>query len=249
MNKKILIEVCCGSIDDAVQAQKGGADRIELNSCLFHGGLTPSIGTLIETKKYLDIPVMVMVRPRGGGFCYTEHEFEVAMQDAKKALEYGADGIVFGFLHEDGAIDLKRCEEMMKVIGKKDSIFHRAFDVVPNPYDALDQLVELGVTRIMTSGQESTVFEGAQLINQLIKYAKGRIEILPGGGIRIGNVERIIKETNCDQIHIASFATHYDSSTDLKPHIFFGGALYPPENSYKITDSEAVREFYKKTKG
>lgn len=247
MSNKILVEVCCGSFDDAVQAQAGGAHRIELNSSLFHGGLTPSIGTLVETKKKLNIPVMVMVRPREGGFCYTEGEFAVAQQDARMALENGADGIVFGFLHADGTVDMERCEKMLKIIGDKDSVFHRAFDVVPDPFKALDQLIELGVTRIMTSGQESTVVEGTDLIRKLIQHAKGRIEILPGGGIRLTNIDRVIRETGCDQIHIASFATHYDGSTSANPRIFYGGALYPPEDRYNVTDREDISKVCSKT--
>ena len=110
--RKILMEVCCGSVDDVVQAQKAGADRVELNSCLFHGGLTPSIGTLIAAKEAITIPIMSMVRPRQGGFCYTDAEYRTALADAEALLEQGADGLVFGFLKEDGSLDAARTKKV-----------------------------------------------------------------------------------------------------------------------------------------
>jgi len=240
MKNKILIEICCGSLDDAFVAEKVGADRIELNSCLLQGGLTPSLGTLIEVKERVKIPVVAMVRPRGAGFCYTDAEIDVMMRDAEIFVNHGADGIVFGFLNADGTIDLKNTEKMVKIIGSKEVVFHRAFDVVPDPFKALDQLIELGVTRVLTSGQEPTVYEGAPLIAELIKYAKGRIQILPGGGITLRNVKDVIRDTGADQIHFTSFATHYDYSTTGNSKIYFGGALYPPEDRYEIADIDIV---------
>lgn len=237
---KILVEVCCGSVDDAIQAQHGGAHRIELNCDLFHGGLTPSIGTIIEARKRLTIPVMVMIRPREGGFCYTEAEFETALQDMRMAIEHGADGIVFGFLRENGRIDLERCMAALEIIGDRESVFHRAFDVVPDPMDTLDQLISLGITRILTSGQERSALEGSELIRDLVNHGAGRIQILPGAGIRLNNVDRIIRETGCNQVHVSSFTAHFDPSATLKPQIFFGKALYPPEDRYNMIDPSEI---------
>ena len=190
MSPEILIEVCCGSTDDAVEAERGGADRVELNSSLFFGGLTPSLGSVIEAKKRLSIPVIVMIRPRGGGFCYTEAEMEVMCHDARLAVEHGADGLVFGILTPEGSIDTDRCRQIVELIGSKEAVFHRAFDVTPEPLEALDKLVELGFKRILTSGQAPTVPEGAELIKELIDYAGDRMEILPGAGILAHNVRR-----------------------------------------------------------
>lgn len=129
----ISFETCCGSAEDAIAAWKGGASRVELNSDLFHGGLTPSIGSLMVVKQQApDLKVVCMVRPREGGFCYTDCEFDVMLADAKALLAHGADGIVFGILNENGTIDAKRCQKMLSVIGNKEAIFHRAIDVVPN---------------------------------------------------------------------------------------------------------------------
>ena len=123
MAREYLLEVCCGSVDDAVEAQLGGADRVELNSNMFFGGLTPTAGSIKKAKEILDIPVMVMIRPRGGGFCYTEREMEVMEYDTQTAVELGADGIVFGILNEDGTLDEARCKRIIKLAGDRMSFF------------------------------------------------------------------------------------------------------------------------------
>ena len=155
----MILEICCGSADDVIRAWKGGAHRVELNSNLFHGGLTPTVGSLRVAKQAADIPIMAMVRPREGGFCYTEAEFLTAVEDAKLLLENGADGLVFGFLHEDGRINKERTAILAKLAqdAGKETVFHRAFDVVPDWKETLDVLIELEITRVMTTGQESDV--------------------------------------------------------------------------------------------
>ena len=240
MRKDFIVEVCCGSVDDAIEAHKAGGDRIELNSSLFLGGLTPSLGTIVETKKAVSIPVMVMIRPRSGGFCYTENEIKVMEYDTKAALDYGADGIVFGILTNDGTIDEKNCENIMKIIGEKEAVFHRAFDVVKKPFEALDKLVSLGIKRVLTKGQQNTFEEGEELLIKLVSYAKGRIEILPGG-CRPYNVKRIVKELNFNQVHVAAFISKEDNSGASRPNIYFGGALRPVEDSYDIANYEYIK--------
>jgi copper homeostasis protein len=243
----ILLEICCGSIDDAIQAEKGGADRVELCSALFLGGLTPSIGTILEAKHRLKIPVMVMVRPRSGGFCYTQAEMDTMERDAEAAIDGGADGVVFGVLEADGKIDVERTKRMRQLTGKRQAVFHRAFDVTPDPFKALEQLVDLGVTRILTSGQKDSVPEGVQLIAELIERAGKRIEILPGGGgLRPYNMREIIGKTGCRQVHLTAWGTAKDSSTQARPEVTFGGALHPPEDQYEVTDAKLVREISKR---
>jgi copper homeostasis protein len=239
----ILLEICCGSIDDAIQSEKGGADRVELCSALFLGGLTPSIGTIQEATRRLKIPVMAMVRPRGGGFCYTEAELATMERDAETAVDSGADGVVFGVLQDDGKIDARRTKRIRQLIGKRQAVFHRAFDVTPDPFKALEQLVDLGITRVLTSGQKDTVPEGAELIAKLIERAGKRIEILPGGGgLRPFNMLEIAKRTGCRQVHMTAWNTVRDSSTYARPEVTFGGALHPPEDLYDVTDAKLVRE-------
>jgi copper homeostasis protein len=243
---KILLEICCGSIDDAIEAERGGADRVELCSALFLGGLTPSIGTIQEVKARLKIPVMVMVRPRGGGFCYTAAEFASMERDVEAALGAGADGIVFGILKEDGKIDTDRCTKLRKRVGDQQSVFHRAFDVTPDGFAAVEHLVEMGITRILTSGQKDNVAEGVDLIRSLIERAGDRIEILPGGGIRPYQVKDVIARTGCRQVHMTAWGTAaVDASTRGNPQVTFGGALYPPEDRYEVTDAGVVRGIVK----
>ncbi len=246
MDKKILTEVCCGSLDDALLAEEAGADRIELNSCLQQGGLTPSLGTLLEVKKRLKIPVMAMVRPREAGFDYTDGEIAVMERDASLFAENGVDGIVFGSLNADGTINRRQSERMMKLIGDRQSVFHRAFDVVPDPFGALDQLIGLGVTRVLTSGQQASVYDGVPLIRELIRYAGEKIEILPGAGIYSGNVREILEKTGANQIHFASVTVRRDTSTSCNPRIFFGGAYYPPEDRHGIADLDSMKKIIEK---
>jgi copper homeostasis protein len=237
---RVLLEICCGSIDDAIEAEKGGADRVELCSALFLGGLTPSLGTIQEAKRRLKIPVVVMVRPRGGGFAYSEAEMASMERDAEAAVAAGADGVVFGILQAGGRIDIARCKRIRQLIGKRQVVFHRAFDVTPDPFEALEQLVDLGITRVLTSGQKDSVPEGVELIRKLIERAGERIEILPGGGIQTWNVKEMIERTGCRQVHLTAWKAVSDTSTQTRPGITFGGALHPPEDRFQMTDAEVV---------
>lgn len=236
-----LLEICCGSIDDAIQAQAGGAQRVELCSALFLGGLTPSIGTMQVARQRLKIPIIAMVRPRAGGFCYTGEEFETMQRDAESLIAAGADGLVFGILKEDGEIDLDRTRRLGSIAGTRQSVFHRAFDVTPDPFRALDQLIDLGITRVLTSGQRDTVAQGAGLIRRLIEHAHGGIEVLPGGGIDPERVADVVEQTRCTQIHLTAFKTVEDRSTLHHTDVTFGGAQPPVEGQYEVTDVELVK--------
>ena len=240
--KPVLIEVCCGSAGDVIEAWKAGADRVELNSDLFHGGLTPTLGSLLVAKRETGMPVMTMVRPREGGFCYTEAEFEVCREDACLLLAHGADGLVFGFLHEDGRIDRERTRILAEAAleAGKEAVFHRAIDVVPNWREALDLLAELHVTRVLTSGQEPDVAYGTETVREMIAYAAGRIQILPGAGVTPRNMARILAETGADQLHVAVHRTLADPSANNNRSIFYGGCLYPPEDRFQLIDRETI---------
>ena len=238
--KNYLLEVCCGSVEDVLQAERGGADRVELNSCLFHGGLTPSIGELITVKQLSKLPAMTMVRPRQGGFCYTDAEYKTALADAEQLLAHGADGLVVGFLHEDGTVDRERTKELVRIASGKPCVFHRALDVVPDWKRALDTLIDLGITRVLTSGQESDVFFALDTIAEMIQYVDGAIEILPGAGITLKNVQKVVAATGCTQVHLARHKSLPDLSVQNNRSIYYGGALYPPEDRFEITDREYV---------
>jgi copper homeostasis protein len=237
----ILLEICCGSAEDAIEAAAGGADRVELCSALFLGGLTPSLGSLLQVKRHLQIPVMAMDRPRQAGFCYSATEFAVMERDADLLLEHGADGIVFGILKNDGTIDLARTRALRERIGKRQAVFHRAFDVTPDPFRALEELIELGITRVLTSGRQNAAPEGAELIKQLQEHANGRIEVLPGAGITVENVQQLVGLTGCAQVHSTAFKEQQDSSTLSNAKIFFGAENGPEESKYDRTDRAYVR--------
>src|SRR4051812_34887973 len=160
--RPVLLEVAIASPEDAEAAQQGGADRVELNSALLLGGLTPSLGTLIEARERVGIPIIAMVRPRSGGFAYGDGEFAAMRRDVDLFLERGAGGIAFGLLREDGRVDEARCRQIVSQIGPgREAVFHRAFDVTPDAADAMETLIGLGVRRVMTSGQEDSAYNGA----------------------------------------------------------------------------------------
>ena len=238
--KKLFIEICAGSVEDVIAAEAGGADRVELNSALMLGGLTPSLGALVEAKRLVSIPVMAMVRPRAGGFCYSSEEFNQMQLDVQYSVDNNADGVVFGILHPTGEIDIDRTKKLVELCGDKQAVFHRAFDVVPDPFRALEQLIDIGVTRILTSGQECSCYNGAEMLRQLIEKANGRIQILPGGGIDVFNLMDIVERTGTDQIHMALLSAKSDTSTSLRPQVFFGGELRPSETEIMCTKSSDV---------
>ena len=239
---KILFETCCGSADDIINSEKGGADRAELNSALYLGGLTPSIGELdIALEQATSIKVVTMVRPRQCGFAYSEADFEVMKRDAKLLLEHGSAGIVFGFLTLDGRVDEERCKAFMDIIGEREAIFHRAIDVVPDWREALDTLICLGVKRVLTSGQKPRAIDGRETIRQMIDYAAGRIEILPGAGINESNARELLAYTGANQLHMSKRKTCLDTSTLCNPSINFGAPGSPADGAYETIDSENLK--------
>jgi copper homeostasis protein len=238
---KILLEVCITSVEDAQAAQYGGADRLELNCALPLGGLTPTPALLAEVKKHTTLPVLAMLRPRSGGFCYSETEFTIMQHDAEALLANGADGLAFAVLTAKGEVDAARCRVLRELCGERVAVFQRAFDVVPQPFKTMEQLIELGFKRIMTSGQEVNTYNGAPLIAELIRKAAGRIEILPAGGINRFTVSDIVARTKCDQVHASLRTMHGDPSVLARPHVRFG-TINISESQYDGTDLQAVRD-------
>jgi copper homeostasis protein len=241
--KRITLEVCCGSYEDVVIAQLAGADRVELNSSMFLGGLTPSMGCFLEAKANTNIPVITMIRPREAGFYYSDYEYAVMKRDAELFIEHGTDGLVFGFLNPDGTFDMARMAEFTNICKKagKTAVCHRAFDVTPDPIAALDTLITLGIDRVLTSGQQASVIGGAKLIAELIKHAGERIEILPGAGLEYSNIKDFIEKTGVEQVHISASILRVETSASMNPRIYFGGALYPREDVVSVADMNTIR--------
>ena len=200
----IKIEVCASSVQDCIVAQNEGADRIELISASYLGGLTPTTTVLdMAIENGVKIPIMAMIRPRGGGFCYSEIEKEQMFREARELLKHGAKGIVFGFLNEDRKIEWDETRKMIELCKsyEAESVFHRAFDCSDEPEYNIQHLIELGCTRILTSGLGANVEKGAELLKLLQEKFGDRIEILAGAGISTENIESIIKKTGVTQVH------------------------------------------------
>jgi copper homeostasis protein len=196
--KRITLEVCVTTADEAVTAAAAGADRLELCTALEVGGVTPSPGAFLDARAAVRIPTYVLIRPRPGGFVYAPREFATIRRDAEWFLTHGADGIVCGVLDESGR--LNNSGDLVRAARGR-AVLHRAFDFLPNPFDGLTEAIDLGFERVLTSGGASTAVEGADVIWELRRLAAGRIEILPGSGIKPGNVAELVRTTGCDQVH------------------------------------------------
>lgn len=243
MNSPVLFEICVGSAHGAIAAQEGGAHRVELCDNLIEGGTTPSAGAIHVARKHIEIGLNVIIRPRGGDFCYSGVEFETMTRDVETAAEGGADGIVIGILNPDGSIDLERTGALVERIRPLPVTFHRAFDMTADPHRALDDLKSLGVDRVLTSGQEISALEGVDLIAELIEQAEDRIVIMPGGGITERNVAKVVAGTGAREIHVAAGSSVPGRMTYRNPNAFMGGELRPPEFSIDVTDANRVNAF------
>jgi copper homeostasis protein len=197
-----LIEVAIATADDARAAHAGGADRLELSAALELGGLTPSLGMLGAVREAAAaLPVVAMLRPRPGGFFYSAGEWAAVRRDADVLLANGAEAVAVGVLHPDRTINVPRLRSLVSQFGPRRCIFHRAFDVTPDPLAALDVLIDLGIARVLTSGQRQTAVEGRELIRRLVHHSAGRIEILPGSGVGPDNAAALLSYTGAGQVH------------------------------------------------
>lgn len=199
----VTLEIAVGTPDEAVAAVRAGADRLELSAGLEVGGLTPSLGVFTRIRELVAVPVWVLLRPRPGGFVYTAYEIETILRDAEIFLAAGADGLVFGALDANGHIADEPCRRLMQR-GQGRVAFHRAFDFVAKPHEALEQLIALDFQRILTSGGKKTARDGTPVLADLVARAGERIEIMPGGGVRPENVAELVRETRCKQVHAAA---------------------------------------------
>ena len=201
---RLELEVCANGIDSALAAQEAGVDRIELCEHLELDGLTPAHKVIEKTRRQLHIPIHVLLRPRASNFVYSKKEFEVMKEDVRYCKAYGAHGIVFGILKEDGTVDLERCAEMLLKAKPFSCTFHRAFDLVQDPLLALEQLIAMGFDRILTSGQQPNCLEGSEMIAKLFKQAAGRISIMAGGGITEENIAEVVKRSHTNAFHFST---------------------------------------------
>ncbi|MEU5884727.1 copper homeostasis protein CutC [Spirillospora sp. NPDC047279] len=237
----LTYEICIDSVAGAVAAEKAGAHRVELCAALFDGGITPSLGTIRAAVAAVStIRVHVIIRPRGGDFIFDAHEADAMEHDVIAAREAGAHGIVIGALTPEGQIDRPLTARLVEAAGGLPVTFHRAFDMTADPFAALETLVELGVERVLTSGQEVSVLEGAPLIAELVERAGGRIVIMPGGGVTDRNVARVVAQTGVREIHFAALTEEASPAVYRNPHPFMGGELRRPEYQRLVTTGAGI---------
>jgi copper homeostasis protein len=202
MSDQILIEVCVDSVASAVAAERGGAGRLELCSNLLEGGVTPSAGLIERVRARTSIALRVMIRPRGGDFCYTTEEFDTMECDIVAAGKLGADGIVLGILHADGSVDTERTRRLVELARPLPVTFHRGFDMSADRADALERVCAAGADRILTSGGDESASLGIHSIADLVQAAQGRVVIMACGGINHANAARIVEESGVSEIHV-----------------------------------------------
>ena len=196
-----IIEIATSDFTTTQSAVNGGADRIELCANLAEGGTTPSYGTIKQCRESFSVSLYPIVRPRGGDFLYTDDEFEIMLQDVKLCKQLVCDGVVIGLLNRDGTIDIKRTSALIEAAYPLGVTFHRAFDRCIDPFTALEQLIEIGCERILTSGQKPSVVDGVDLVAELNKEAADRIIIMPGSGVRKENIKMLAVKTGCTEFH------------------------------------------------
>jgi len=228
VNKQpVVVEACVESLEGALAAQQLGVGRVELCMGMAEGGTTPSLGMIELARERLRIPVHIMIRPRGGDFCYSDLELETMRRDIQRARRVGIDGIVIGVLCEDGTVDELRMRFLLEEIGPMNVTFHRAFDMTRDPHEALQTLFDLRVSRILTSGQQPSVLEGLELIRDLVVRAENRLIVMPGGGVCDDNVEEILARTGAREIHIRASGVRESPMQFRNPRLTLSSPVRP----------------------
>lgn len=239
-----LTEVCVDSLESAVIAERAGANRLELVSAIRLGGLTPSTGLLKSVLKSVEIPVFAMIRPRMGGFCYSDYDFMTMKQEIIELFDAGCQGFVFGVLNEKGEADIKRLEELVFLCHDRKKVFHRAFDLTPDLFKCCEELIDLGFDRILTKGGYNKLEDGKENVNRLIDKYSSHIEII-SGGVREENVSWIKENMKLNQVHISSNMKRIDNSTINNRDLYFGTEK-EDEGIYFVADEEYLRRVINK---
>lgn len=241
MARSILIEAAVESAEAAVIAAASGADRIELCANLGEGGTTPSVGTIETVLTRIDIPVFVMVRPRGGDFLYSRIELDVMTHDIAAARSAGAHGIVTGVLTPDGTVDVELMRALVDVARPLPVNFHRAFDLTRDLDEALDALIACGVARVLTSGAAVRAQDAIPRLAGLVRRSGDRIIVMPGGGISAANAARIVEETRAREIHVGGTVSTPSSMRFQRREISFARPALPDEYARTIIDQSRLQ--------
>lgn len=238
----MTVEIVVYNIESAIRAQEGGADRIELCDNPGEGGTTPSYGTIELVRQNVSMDVFVMIRPRGGDFCYSSYEFHSMKRDISQCQKLSVDGIVLGILNPDGTLDKKRCRELIDKARPLKVTCHRAFDMVRDPFEALEDCIEAGFDRILTSGQQTQAIKGIDLIGELVKKANGRIAIMAGSGVNEETVAEIVSKTDVREIHFSAIGQRDSSMNFRNTNIAGMGSGEGSEFKLRTVDPERIRK-------
>jgi len=237
----ITMEVCCYNLESAIYAEAAGADRIELCANRHQGGTTPSYGMLEVVRKIVDIPIFSMIRPRGGDFLYRKEELEVMLHDIQMAKELGMEGVVMGVLRKDGQVDIEVMSRLIEVVRPMEVTFHRAFDLTPDPIKSLEDLKSLGVDRLLTSGHQTSAFDGMVLIKSLVETAGEAISVMPGAGVNEANVLQILEHTGAREFHVSATGTRPSKMKFHKDQVQMG--QQQSEYLIEIADKQRIEGF------
>ena len=238
----MTVEVVVYNIDSALKAAEGGADRIELCDNPGEGGTTPSAGVIEVVRQNVSIDVFVMIRPRGGDFHYSNYEFFAMKRDITQCQKLSVDGVVFGLLTPDGKIDKKRCKELIERARPLKVTCHRAFDMARDPFEALEDCIEVGFDRILTSGGQLQAIKGASLIRELVAKADGRIAIMAGSGVNENVVEQLVSITRVKEIHFSATTSKASAMVFRNEDISGMGSDSGSEFQLRTVDPERVRK-------
>lgn len=245
----VRIEICTDSVAGVLAAEAGGAQATELCASLVEGGTTPSFGSIALSREQSSIEIAAIIRPRGGDFLYTESEVDVMARDIEAAKTSGAHAVVFGLLTADGHIDHERTRRLIECARPMQVTVHRAFDMTVDPFAALDTLIELGVDRVLTSGQRAGVEEGLELLIQLVQRAEGRIRVMPGCGVTEQNIRHIVATTGVRDIHFTARQRAESGMQFRNPHVSMADGLSCGEYELNVTQASRVSAFVTALRG
>jgi copper homeostasis protein len=238
---RVTLEVVVYNIEGALRAQEGGADRIELCDNPGEGGTTPSFGTLETLRQNINIDLFVMIRPRGGDFVYSNYEFHAMKRDIWQGMRCSADGVVLGILNPDGTLDKKRCKELIDRARPMKVTCHRAFDLARDPAEALEDCIEAGFDRILTSGGHSKAIQGIDVLRKLQQQAAGRISLMAGSGVDTSNAHQLISETGISELHFSAAAFRDSAMQYRNPNLRQMGAT-DVQDKVRSVDAGLVRK-------
>ena len=239
--EKYLLEVCVDSVESAIAAANGGADRIELCSNLLIGGTTPSLSLFNEIKSLIDIPINILVRPRFGDFYYSKYEVRTMVEDIKAFNKSGANGVVIGCLDENGDLDVDKMNRLISAADGIDITLHRAFDVCRNPMQCLETAKYMGINTILTSGQKANCVDGIDLLKDLVSHSDGKIDIMVGSGLNSSNIKEIASYTKATSFHMSGKKEVASPMLYKKDDVPMGLSI-ASEFARWVTDEEEVRK-------